>query len=74
MRTVTNWLRQPALYGLLALTALLCMFPFYWIDCISFGTSLRTADRQWVIGKSRLMGVLAKIKLLQPDTVFQEVK
>lgn len=39
MRTVTNWLRQPALYGLLALTALLCMFPFYWMYVIGTQTN-----------------------------------
>lgn len=39
MRTVTNWLRQPTLYGLLVLTGLLCMFPFYWMYVIGTQTN-----------------------------------
>lgn len=39
MRTVVNWLRQPSLYALLALTALLCMFPFYWMYVIGTQTN-----------------------------------
>lgn len=31
MSTMATWLRQPALYGLLFITALLSLFPFYWM-------------------------------------------
>lgn len=34
MKQLTNWLKQPALYGLLAVTALLSLFPFYWMYVI----------------------------------------
>lgn len=34
MSTLGVWLRQPALYGLLAVTALLSLFPFYWMYVI----------------------------------------
>lgn len=31
MSTIVVWLKQPALYGLLVITALLSLFPFYWM-------------------------------------------
>ncbi len=31
MSTIVSWLKQPALYGLLFITALLSLFPFYWM-------------------------------------------
>lgn len=31
MSTIVSWLKQPALYGLLFTTALLSLFPFYWM-------------------------------------------
>lgn len=31
MSTILVWLKQPALYGLLFITALLSLFPFYWM-------------------------------------------
>lgn len=34
MATLITWLKQPALYGMLALTTLLSLFPFYWMYVI----------------------------------------
>lgn len=34
MKTSLQWLKQPSLYGMLIIVALLCMFPFYWMYVI----------------------------------------
>lgn len=34
MKISLNWLKQPSLYGMLIIVALLCMFPFYWMYVI----------------------------------------
>ncbi len=35
MKNRYSWLRQPALYGMLGISALLCTFPFYWMYVVA---------------------------------------